>query len=147
MDFDWRASPMRPRPFLPLILGAVILSTGCAATHREWEVWRAHPTHYATGNHLSFSMKNMVGAAPQVTPELMDQAKGEGWWGRNTPLVAPRANVPGKGEGTWSGYGMPRTVGGVVAKARLTTQRGIGQAPRARICARQPQGEPRWLRG
>ncbi len=60
---------MRHRTFLPLLLGFVVLSTGCAATHREWEVWRAHPTHYATDNHLAFSMKNMVGAAPQVTPE------------------------------------------------------------------------------
>ena len=55
---------MRHRPFLLLLLGFVVLSTGCAATHREWEVWRAHPTHYATTNHLAFSMKNMVGAAP-----------------------------------------------------------------------------------
>ena len=92
---------MRHRTFLPLLLGLVIVSTGCAATHREWEVWRAHPTHYATGNHLAFSMQNMVGARPQVTPELMDQAKGEGWWGRNTPFVAPRANVAGTWEGTW----------------------------------------------
>src|SRR5258705_7181892 len=111
---------MRHRTFLPLILGAVILSTGCAATHREWEVWRTHPTHYATGNHLSFSMKNMVGAAPQVTPEMMDQAKGEGWWGKSTPFVTPRANVAGRWEVTWSGYGMSRTLRGGAAQAVLT---------------------------
>jgi len=137
---------MRHRTFLPLILGAVILSTGCAATHREWEVWRTHPTHYATGNHLSFSMKNMVGAAPQVTPELMDQAKGEGWWGRNTPLVAPRANVAGKWEGTWSGYGMSRTLRGGVAKAMLTVDGGIGQGRLVLMDARMAEGVPLSLR-
>jgi len=39
---------MRHRTFLPLLLGFVVLSTGCAATHREWEVWRAHTDAYAT---------------------------------------------------------------------------------------------------
>ena len=83
---------MRHRIFLPLLAGpSVSSSTGCAATHREWEVWRAHPTHYATTNHMAFSMGNMVGGAPRVTPEMMDQARGEGWWGRNTPFVGPRA--------------------------------------------------------
>lgn len=137
---------MRHRTFLPLILGAVILSTGCAATHREWEVWRAHPTHYATGNHLAFSMKNMVGAAPQVTPDLMDQAKGEGWWGRNTPLVGPRANVAGSWEGTWSGYGMSRTLRGGVAKAMLTLDGGTGQGRLVLMDARMAEGVPLSLR-
>src|SRR6266852_1874746 len=117
MRFDWRNSPMRHRSFLPLMLGIVLLSTGCAATHREWEVWRAHPTHYATSNHLGFSMSNVVGGAPRVTPEMMETAKSEGWWGRSTPFVGPRANVAGRWEGTWSGYGMFRSLRGGVALA------------------------------
>ena len=137
---------MRHRNFLPLILGAVMLFTGCAATNREWEVWRAHPTHYATTNHLAFSMRNMVGAAPQVTPEMMDQAKGEGWWGRNTPLVTPRANVAGKWEGTWSGYGMSRTLRGGVAKAMLTLDGGSGQGRLVLMDARLAEGVPLSLR-
>ena len=137
---------MRHRTFLPLILGLVIVSTGCAATHREWEVWRAHPTHYATGNHLAFSMKNMVGARPQVTTELMDQAKGEGWWGRNTPLVAPRANVAGNWEGTWSGYGMSRMLRGGVAKANLTLDGGSGKGRLVLMDARMAEGVPLSLR-
>ena len=72
-------------------------------------------------------MKNTVGAAPQVTPELMDQAKGEGWWGKNTPFVTPRANVAGRWEGTWSGYGMSRTLRGGVAQAVLTVDGATGQ--------------------
>jgi hypothetical protein len=137
---------MRHRTFLPLILGAVMLFTGCAATTREWEVWRAHPTHYATTNHLAFSMRNMVGAAPQVTPEMMDQAKGEGWWGRNTPSVAPLANVAGNWEGTWSGYGMSRTLRGGVAKAMLTLDGGSGQGRLVLMDARLAEGVPLSLR-
>lgn len=118
---------MRHRSFLPLMLGLVLLSTGCAATHREWEVWRAHPTHYATGNHLAFSMGNVVGGAPRVTPEMMETAKSEGWWGRNTPFVGPRANVAGRWEGSWSGYGIFRSLRGGVAQAFLTVDGATGQ--------------------
>lgn len=137
---------MRHRIFLPLLLGSVILSTGCAATHREWEVWRAHRTHYATDNHLAFSMKNTVGAAPQVTPELMDQAKGEGWWGRNTPFAMPRADVAGRWEGTWSGYGMSRTLRGGVAQAVLTVDGATGQGRLVLVDARMAEGVPLSLR-
>ena len=127
---------MRHRLLLTLLLGSVVLSAGCAATHREWEVWRAHPTHYATGNHMSYSMGSMVGVAPRVTLEMMDQARSEGWWGRNTPFVAPRANVAGRWEGTWSGYGLSRTLRGGVAQAILTVD-----APRATA------GSCSWTRG
>jgi hypothetical protein len=117
---------MRHQTFLPLMLGLVLLSAGCAATHREWEVWRAHPTHYATGNHMAFSMGNVVGGAPRVTPEMVDQAKSEGWWGRNTPFVGERANVAGRWEGYWSGYGLLRSLRGGVAEAVLTLDGATG---------------------
>jgi hypothetical protein len=140
---------MGHRTFLPLLLGSIILSTGCAATHREWELWRAHPTHYATTNHMSFSMGNMVGRAPRVTPEMMEQARSEGWWGRNTPLVGPRANVAGRWEGTWSGYGMSRTLRGGVAQAVLTVDGGDGGTGQGRLVlvdARLAEGVPVSLR-
>jgi hypothetical protein len=87
-----------------------------------------------------------VGAAPQVTPEMMDQAKGEGWWGRNTPLVAPRANVAGNWEGTWSGYGMSRTLRGGVAKAMLTLDGGTGHGRLVLADSRMAEGVPLSLR-
>ena len=137
---------MRHRNSLPLVLGLLLLTTGCAATHREWEVWRAHPTHFATDNHLSFSVSNAVGAAPLVTPELMDRAKAEGWWGRNTPFVAPRADVAGRWEGYWSGYGMSRTLRGGVAQAFLTVNGGLGEGRLVLIDARLAEGVPVALR-
>jgi hypothetical protein len=137
---------MRHRLLLTLLLGSVVLSAGCAATHREWEVWRAHPTHYATGNHMSYSMGNMVGVAPRVTPEMMDQARSEGWWGRNTPFVAPRANVAGRWEGTWSGYGLSRTLRGGVAQAILTVDGATGHGRLVLVDARMAEGVPLSLR-
>ena len=142
---------MRHRSFLPLMLGpfmlgVVLLSTGCAATHREWEVWRAHPTHYATGNHLGFSVSNAVGAAPRVTPEMMETAKSEGWWGRNTPFAGPRADVAGRWEGTWSGYGLSRTLRGGVAQAFLTVDGATGQGRLVLVDSRMAEGVPLSLR-
>jgi hypothetical protein len=137
---------MRHRSFLPLVLGIVLLSTGCAATHREWEVWRAHPTHYATDNHLAFSMGNAVGGAPRVTPEMMETAKSEGWWGRNTPFVGPRANVAGRWEGSWSGYGIFRSLRGGVAQAILTVDGATGQGVLVLKDSQVAEGVPLALR-
>jgi len=133
---------MRHRNWLPLMLGLVLTSTGCAATHREWEVWRAHPTHFASDNHLGYSTARAVGAAPQVTPELMDKAKAQGWWGRNTPFVAPRAAIAGRWEGYWSGYGWSRTLRGGVAKAEFTVDGATGQGRLVLIDARTADGVP-----
>ena len=136
---------MRHRNWLPLVLGLLLVSAGCAATHREWEVWRAHPTHFATDNHLGFSMSQMVGAG-QVTPEVMDRAKAEGWWGRNSPLAAAPANVAGRWEGSWSGYGMSRTLRGGIAQAELTVNGSTGQGRLTLIDARLAEGVPAAVR-
>jgi hypothetical protein len=93
--------------WLSMGIAVALLSTGCA-TEREWATWRAHPTHYANGNHMAFSVTNMVGGAPLVTPEMVQTAKREGWWGRNMPSDAQLANVTGTWEGTWTGYGLQR---------------------------------------
>jgi hypothetical protein len=133
---------MRHRSWLSLMLGLAVVSTGCAATHREWEIWRAHPTHFATDKHLAFSMSNAVGAAPRVTPELMDQAKGEAWWGRNTPFIAPVPAVSGRWEGSWSGYGWSQTLRGGVARADLSVDGATGEGRLSLMDARVAEGVP-----
>ena len=47
---------------------------GCA-TGEEWATWKAHPTHFASGEHMFFSVRNKEGSAPD----------GPGW----TVRVAP----------------------------------------------------------
>jgi hypothetical protein len=133
------------RNWLPLVLGFVLVSTGCA-THREWQVWRAHPTHYATDNHMSFSVSRAVTGAPVVTQELMDQAKAERWWGRNTPLTVPQANVAGHWAGSWSGSGLLRSQRGGVATAFLQMDGAIGGGVLVLQDAQVAQGVPIALR-
>jgi hypothetical protein len=133
---------MRHRDWFPLLLGFVLVSSGCAATHREWEVWRNHPTHFASNDHLGFSVSRAVGAGPEVTPALMDKAKAQGWWGRNTPFVAPVPDVTGRWEGYWSGYGMFRTLRGGIAQAVFNVPGATGEGRLILIDARIAEGVP-----
>ena len=50
---------MRDRNWLPMVMALLLVSTGCA-TQREWGVWRSHSTHFATDDHLGFSVTNAV---------------------------------------------------------------------------------------
>jgi hypothetical protein len=135
---------MRYRIFLPLLLGSVLLLTGCVATHREWEAWRAHGAHYASTGHMTYSLGNGVGGAPRVTPEMMARAKSERWWGRGTPPVGPLANVAGRWEGTWSGHGLVHSLRGGVAQAFLeldgATGRGLLVLRDSQVAEGVPQG-------
>lgn len=67
------------RPVI-LMIGLATLVAGCATTD-ERQDWRAHPTHFATDNHLSFSVTNAAAGAPRITPEMVQRAKTESWWG------------------------------------------------------------------
>lgn len=60
------------------VLGAV---TGCA-TGEEWTTWKTHPTHFASGEHMFFSVRNREGAQAQVTRQDITLARNEGWWGK-----------------------------------------------------------------
>ena len=65
-----------------LIIGGVALLTAACATGEEWKTWKDHPTHFASGQHMSFSMKNREGAPPRVTRSDIAKARDEGWWGK-----------------------------------------------------------------
>ncbi|MGH7314456.1 MAG: hypothetical protein ACREJV_14875 [Candidatus Rokuibacteriota bacterium] len=62
---------------------AIVLLTlaGCATTE-EWEAWKAHPSHFASGSHLGFSVRNRQGTSSQVNREDIATAREEGWWGK-----------------------------------------------------------------
>ena len=136
---------MQKRNWLPMGIALVLVSTGCA-TQREWATWRAHPTHFANDNHLSFSVTNAVAGAPRVTPELMQQAKGEGWWGRNIPSDAQAANVAGDWEGAWSGYGIKRSVRSGSATASFTLNGATGEGRLVLNDSQAAEGVPVALR-
>ncbi len=56
-------------------LGALVLFTGCA-TGDEWQTWKEHPTHFASGDHMFFSTRNRDGSSPKVTRQDIAQPRG-----------------------------------------------------------------------
>jgi hypothetical protein len=72
---------MRRRWILSLAVAAGFVLAGCASTD-EWRTWREHPTHFASGDHLSFSVRNTEGSPARITQRQFVMAREEGWWGK-----------------------------------------------------------------
>jgi len=64
-----------------MIGGALVMLAGCASGD-EWRTWREHPTHYASGDHGFFSLRNREGKTAKVTRGDIALARDEGWWGK-----------------------------------------------------------------
>ena len=61
--------------------GALLVVTGCA-TGEEWQTWKDHPSHFASGDHLFFSTRNREGSPPSVKRKDITLAREDGWWGK-----------------------------------------------------------------
>jgi hypothetical protein len=70
---------MRNRRLRILLAAGALLVAGCASSE-EWATWKAHPTHFASGSHMGFSVRNREGN--RVTREDITIARDEGWWGK-----------------------------------------------------------------
>ena len=64
-----------------LVFSIVVITSGCA-TSEEWAEWRSHSSHFASGQHATFSLKNREGTAPRVARSDIDAARSENWWGK-----------------------------------------------------------------
>ena len=74
-----------------LVGGVLLAAVGCA-THEEWATWREHPTHFASTEHMTFSMKNRdKSPTPVVSRTNIASARAEGWWGK--PLTVPQEQI------------------------------------------------------
>lgn len=69
------------RLLVVLVTCAGVMIAGCA-TSNEWRTWKEHPTHFASGDHLSFSIRNTEGREARVTRTQLAEARQEGWWGK-----------------------------------------------------------------
>ncbi|MBI4611219.1 MAG: hypothetical protein HY726_19700 [Candidatus Rokubacteria bacterium] len=78
---------MRSRIVSALLLGGTLILTACA-TSEEWAEWRKHPSHFASGRHMGFSLRHTEGAAPRVTRRDMETARAETWWGKTITVSA-----------------------------------------------------------
>jgi hypothetical protein len=59
---------------------------GCA-TPTQWDTWRSHSSHFASGQHLLFSLRNPGAEAERVRPTDPTNAAAQDWWGRTLPLA------------------------------------------------------------
>ena len=81
------------------LLGTITLiatlagAAGCA-TSQEIASWRAHGTHFASGAHALFSLRNDVSSRSQVTRTDLGRARAEGWWG--DPVTVSLDQVAGR---------------------------------------------------
>jgi hypothetical protein len=75
---------------LLLVGGVLVAVTGCASGE-EWATWKAHPTHFASGEHMFFSVRNREGAPPRVTRQDITLARNEGWWGK--PITVSQEQI------------------------------------------------------
>ena len=65
------------------VVAALTLTTAACATSEEWSEWKAHPSHFASGSHGFFSIRNRDGAsAKKVTRQDVAAARDQGWWGK-----------------------------------------------------------------
>jgi len=75
---------------LPTLGIALALSTGACATSEDWSLWRSHTTHFASGDHGIFSLRNnRDGSNPRVTRTDIENSRVENWWGNYTVSVSP----------------------------------------------------------
>jgi hypothetical protein len=66
---------------LLLLAAVLVVAAGCASSE-EWKTWYDHRTHFASYDHMGFSMRNSEGAPPIVTRKDIALARDEGWWGK-----------------------------------------------------------------
>ena len=81
---------MRSRIFGATMIVAVAFVFGACASGEDWKVWREHNTHFASGEHGMFSLRNNKdGSNPKVTRSDIDDARNQNWWGIYAITVSP----------------------------------------------------------
>lgn len=74
-----------------LLAGASLLVTAGCATSEEWATWRENPTHFASGAHASFSVRNREGKSATVTRPEIALAREQKWFGR--PITVSQEQI------------------------------------------------------
>lgn len=114
-----------------LLIAAVMFSMSGCASSQDWAFWRHHPTHFASGDHLTFSMRHdnghVSGHGSDITDQEVALAQEEAWWGHLVP-PAPPVDLSGRWVGTWKGIGLFESLRQSTAEATLVQQGSIGVA-------------------
>jgi hypothetical protein len=81
---------MRTRITQVLLL-AVGLATGACATSGDWAAWSQNTSHFASGEHATFSMSHQGGSSSPVTRADVDTSRTQAWWG--LPITVSSAQI------------------------------------------------------
>lgn len=75
---------MRSKIVTAAALIVVAFVAGACATPEQWAEWRSHTTHFASGEHGMFSVRNNLdGTNPRVTRLDIENSRTQTWWGKN----------------------------------------------------------------
>jgi predicted AlkP superfamily phosphohydrolase/phosphomutase len=72
------------------LIAAILFLTGACASSADWGMWRSHSTHFASGEHGFYSMRNNKdGSNPKVYLTDIEASRQENWWGLYAITVSP----------------------------------------------------------
>ena len=74
-----------------LPVAVILIGVSGCATGEEWSTWKQHPTHFASGDHMFFSVRNREGGQARVTRTDIGKARDEGWWGK--PITVSQEQI------------------------------------------------------
>ena len=74
-----------------LVLASMALLLAGCASGEQWSTWKQHPTHFASGDHGFFSIRNRDEGAKRVTRQDISLARNQGWWGR--PITVAQEQI------------------------------------------------------
>ena len=74
-----------------LLVGAALVSVAGCATGEEWKIWRDNKTHFASGEHMGFSVRNREGTQARVTRQYIALAREQTWFGR--PITVSQEQI------------------------------------------------------
>ena len=81
---------MRTITIRAALIAGILFLTGACASSADWGMWRSHSTHFASGEHGFFSMRNNKdGSNPKVYRSDIEASRQENWWGLYAITVSP----------------------------------------------------------
>jgi hypothetical protein len=81
---------MRSRIMQATLIAGVLSLTGACATRDDWGMWLSHNTHFASGEHGFFSLRNNKdGSNPKVYRSDIEDSRQQNWWGLYAITVSP----------------------------------------------------------
>ena len=81
---------MRTIAIRAALIAGILFLTGACASSDDWGMWRSHSTHFASGEHGFFSMRNNKdGSNPKVYRSDIEASRQENWGGLYAITVSP----------------------------------------------------------